>query len=683
MTLILNRFVPSALLLLLGVGLTACGVKNKPAPASHDSPVSATGTAKDPVLPSEAVTSPSNAPLKPIGITTGAPGLATSISSNPYIEATLGSTIPSAATWTKARWIEKAAKALRNGHGLGQGDNLPALLALPESKIVEHFMADPRFIDTVLDFGMFFLGQKSDSIRDSLGSFDGEVFSGRAAITAAREVQKNGDFLKLLQLQQPVYLSSTSAPFAGADEQELTPAQLREKRFAMLNQRIANLRALLSGQQTPDPKAFCDSFNGENGILQIVTNMGLPISVSLPLLLSGDGISSLVLKCTFGVPIEVDEKALLETFASYTVSLRSLAENLIPERYSPKALDALQILDGAVVGVPTAQSKHDILGFWSRLTNSSTNFNRKRAEHMLNRYFCDDLKPITVLAPVDHTQGKHATDSGCQSCHYKLDPMAGFFKNIGILGTNFNGLSTMQFDDNAQQPMAEYVKAWANPENAPRAWNVGYIRSSTHESLNEYGESIEDLYAIIERAPEVKQCLVRRMFEHFISKDQVIDPGYLEWLANTFVEQSKFNSSMAFKATLATLVTSRTFKETNPKSTTCYDMQPGVDPANRPPCAVAFLLQKNCASCHTGVGAAGGLDLAGWTRDAKGIETFPHKTLEGTQRDANESFKRVLDRLTSTNPMLRMPLNMQMSAQDTAELYKWLNTKLDSTGAAQ
>ncbi len=71
------------------------------------------------------------------------------------------------------------------------------------------------------------------------------------------------------------------------------------------------------------------------------------------------------------------------------------------------------------------------------LANSSTNYNRKRAAYVLKRFFCDDLNPVGFEDPAEHIGGAHGSQTSCYACHYKLDPMAGFFRNHGALVWRF------------------------------------------------------------------------------------------------------------------------------------------------------------------------------------------------------------------------------------------------------
>src|SRR5262245_63403996 len=69
------------------------------------------------------------------------------------------------ALWQKRWWIEKTARILRGGYGLGPGDDINALLALPEEEIARRFMSDVRFGDTILDFTLYFVGSTTDAMK--------------------------------------------------------------------------------------------------------------------------------------------------------------------------------------------------------------------------------------------------------------------------------------------------------------------------------------------------------------------------------------------------------------------------------------------------------------------------------------------------------------------------------------
>ena len=312
----------------------------------------------------------------------------------------------------------------------------------------------------------------------------------------------------------------------------------------------------------------------------------------------------------------------------------------------------------------------------SRLTNSSTNRNRKRAAYVLKRFFCDDMLAIPVEDIEGHTEGKHGSDPACNSCHYRLDPMAGFFKDRGILFSDFSKSNFIVFDDNATVAKDEYVKPWRAPESSGREWDIGYIRSLRKSSLNSYGESFDDLFALLRQAPEVRQCLVRRMFEYSTSPDQLIDGGYLNYVTGKFNQMAKENSARAFKQTLKTLLLSKTFAEADPARDQCYDFEPNYNPENAPPCQVAYIIQTNCKGCHSSSSRqVGGLSLSNWMDLGNGEKSFEHLDAEGKQIARKETMQRMLDRISSTDVKKRMPKG-DMSVVHRDLLFRWLNTQV-------
>jgi hypothetical protein len=109
------------------------------------------------------------------------------------------------AVWQKRWWIEKTARILRGGYGLGPSDDINALLALPEEEIARRFMKDVRFGDTILDFNMYFLGFKIDDLKDD-GVYRRAAFDFSNAVAAAQALQTGGDYLKLFDLEGPFFM---------------------------------------------------------------------------------------------------------------------------------------------------------------------------------------------------------------------------------------------------------------------------------------------------------------------------------------------------------------------------------------------------------------------------------------------------------------------------------------------
>jgi len=194
-------------------------------------------------------------------------------------------------------------------------------------------------------------------------------------------------------------------------------------------------------------------------------------------------------------------KVSIEVMPARFVEMNSLLAQLEPRNYMPKSIRELKTLDAAAWHVDI--SRVNMKRFWDALPNSSTNMNRKRASYILKRFYCDDLTPVSVEQPAQHASGnRHADDPGCQSCHYKLDPMAGFFRNHGYKGIdftkgNFGSSSTsssekyIYFDDTASAKLSEYVKNWRSSDD-PNRLNIGYIRSLEHPELNDYSENSEN-----------------------------------------------------------------------------------------------------------------------------------------------------------------------------------------------
>src|SRR6476619_3398568 len=77
---------------------------------------------------------------------------------SPRASEALRVSVPAQSPWEKRWWIDKTAKLLRAGEGIGPDDDLEALLKMSEEEIARHFMNDPRFADALLDFNMYFMG---------------------------------------------------------------------------------------------------------------------------------------------------------------------------------------------------------------------------------------------------------------------------------------------------------------------------------------------------------------------------------------------------------------------------------------------------------------------------------------------------------------------------------------------
>jgi hypothetical protein len=319
------------------------------------------------------------------------------------------------------------------------------------------------------------------------------------------------------------------------------------------------------------------------------------------------------------------------------------------------------------------------------LRNSSTNLNRKRGAYMLKRFFCDDLTPVGFEVPKEHVSGAHGSDTTCYNCHYKLDPMAGFFRTRGAYFFDYATEEGLIFDDLATVDREKYETAWRAPKSSTRSWNIGYIRSPRFEEHNLYGESVADLTGIVRSAPEAKRCLMRRLFEYFVAEDQTLDGGYLDEFTRTFEQEAAQNSSAAMKNAIVRILLSKTYHQANADPQQCYDFAPGGKHDGAPPCRVAFILQKNCAQCH-GAGGNGiaNLDLTSWILAPDGrTHTFPHLDRDRKQMVPQDTLARMAERLSSTDPARRMPMQMVMDGRERQELFLWAQQELERASKGQ
>jgi hypothetical protein len=254
--------------------------------------------------------------------------------------------------------------------------------------------------------------------------------------------------------------------------------------------------------------------------------------------------------------------------------------------------------------------------------------------------------------------------------------MAGFFRDYGKQFVNYAGQNTIVFDDGATQSKPDYDQNWKRDLPPGQLWNIGYVRSSTDPTVNTYGTSIDDLLGIMKTAPEARQCFVKRLFQYLVSPDQTIDGDYLALLTNEFnTETAQVSSGYALKQAAARIVLSKTFLNSNPDTSQCYDFGSAPTPSNRPPCQVASILTNRCTKCHGSTANAPFLDLSHWQTFPDGTSDFPHLDGSGQQVPAAETFRRLIDRLSTDDPDRRMPYLSDMPALERATLFKWVSSQ--------
>lgn len=583
----------------------------------------------------------------------------------------------------KRWWIQKAVRALRNGDGALDDAETARLQGLSEPQVVDELLASPRFADTVVDFGLYWLGIKSDKLgypdgKDPFASFTGSVLSVPQAFYGARLVLDGGDVLGLFTEKAPLVAEPLSPVF---DFETMKFAEdSRGDRHAMYEKVEAAFGRLEALVAVGGPIPFNEYCRATREIREFASgDNGIPFDF-IRAFFSKDALKvyspcfSSEGKDDSGAPpppieLAAEVPAIITALHEKARKMIAYLDELEPDVYTPHDFASIKLLDLPRMGLAPDEGPKPLSWLFRLVPNSSTNADRKRANYVLKRFFCDDLTPINVVLPESHAEGKHAADPACQSCHYKLDPMAGFFRTRGNSGIDFAGKETITFDDFADKPLSEYEEAWKNTSgDAAHPWNVGFVRSSTDATLTDWGDhpenpTLDDLFGVIQRAPEVKRCLVRRMFQYFVAEGQTMDAGWLDHLASRYTETAQTSPAAAFKDTVKALVTSNTFKASDPASEQCYDFAPGASAVGKPPCKVAYILEKNCASCHTGAGAQGGLDLTKWGKTQDGEVGF-----EGAKPGALQA---IVDRLSVADPALRMPLARHMDEGERDALYRW------------
>ena len=104
---------------------------------------------------------------------------------------------------------------------------------------------------------------------------------------------------------------------------------------------------------------------------------------------------------------------------------------------------------------------------------------------------------------------------------------------------------------------------------------------------------------------------------------------------------------------------------------------PGAKRDGAPPCDVAYILDKNCAQCHSGAEPSGRLNLTRWTTaNGSMAPSFPHRGADGKTVGAHETFARLVERLSTSDPALRMPKQMAMPSQERQALFLWAQEEL-------
>jgi len=598
-------------------------------------------------------------------------------------------------TWHKSWWIDKAARLLRGGEGLGPEDDLQALLALPKEEIVRRFMQDARFGDTILDFNLFFLGFKSDVLKAD-GIYDRTVFDFPNAVTAAQALLRGGDYHKLFDFEGSFFMAPLRTEPLGDPPQPgdegLSAPQLRAKAIGEAREAFEYVLEFATAKPAPSAAALC-------GKVAELAESASALTAKLyrafddaeifalirgevltrPLHVLGQVVEK---ECGGKTPPAAARERVTEALRRALQQVdRAFAEMA---KFEPAIYQPRTVLDFKPYDLAAFPTKQRWLSFGFEqgiaLGNSSTNFNRKRSAYILKRFFCDDLIPVGFENPIEHVSGAHGSQTTCFACHHKLDPMAGFFRSYGAFFFNYAQEPEIIFDDLASKDRKLYEAVWKAARKAAPAWNVGYIRSSRYQSSNNYGSTMADLSRIARAAPEVKRCLMRRLFEYVVAEHQTIDSGYLDHLTKQFEAETARSSSSAMKNAIVRVLLSKAYDEPDADPKRCYDLAPGETNRTGPPCRVAAILNKNCSQCHSTGAAqenAARFDVGAWILAPGGKErAFRHVDASSVQLTAQESLSRLIERLSTHDQSQRMPKGRVMPSDERQELFLWAQEEL-------
>jgi hypothetical protein len=584
----------------------------------------------------------------------------------------------------KVEWLEKTAKMLRYGDGIGPHDDVAALTAMSKEDVVDLWMKDPRFGDAVLAFNLYYVGRDRDQLKSPLPgggfAYDPTLFEFPQVLASAKAVLEGGNYFSLYEGNPPFVDQPNPAlvPAAGDPPSDVERASVG----LQMDQAIA--------QAPADRAGACDAF--VQASLQATNRLrllGFAPAVQLrQTWLTKNPSYPLTVDCSADATTSVDQ--LVTSMRAVRVAIDAIWKSFVARRIAQqvKWISDLPETPVAFDGLPPLVP---VLGatFFTTLPSTSTNFHRKRAAYMLRTYFCDDLTPLELpqTDPGDGgTSDVHASNPTCQSCHYRLDPMGALFRDVGAKGRNFSGQGHITFDDAitfSGSAYDHYLSQWRNQDGSFRAgyWVIGRDGKPQREQdwTDADGDTLSGLWSYMRRSNVVKSCLVRKLAEYVLGPKQVYDREWLGQISESLEDGPQ--SAEAFKGVLKSLLLSKTFAMHDPAPGVCYDIPDGASP-NRSPCAIAHIVSTQCAGCHDSAdGPVDGplrLDFTQWVDVGGGVYSWPHHDKDGNQLPRAESLRRILERITASDLSRRMPLFRALSAEDFTTFRGWLTTTLEN-----
>lgn len=494
---------------------------------------------------------------------------------------------------SKQEWTEKAARFFLNGSSLSE-DELALIKNLPEDQILQRLLGDIRFSATALNFALQYLGFRDEKYKhlpgETMASFENSALELPNAINAAIEMTKeNGNFFKIFE-EADTSLLLPIRPInirrLMPEEKNLSHEELVDLAFVGM---IEKIETFIGGsiKSEDDKKKLCGL--DESFFTEFYRRSGISFDLLNRIITGPPGILPIFIYCNNGetTPSEnlvADQKKNYDRLPEIILILKRMG----PKDYFIKTVLDIRPLPEIFQRNPeTPSTGHLPQEMWFKLPNSSTNLNRKRGAYALKRFFCDDLNPIGTLMP-EHpdASNRHASDPSCQACHYKLDPMAGFFRYRGGFGDKINPEveDTVRFSDGASADLSSYLSEWQTKDGS---WNVAYVRSASDASKNSYSKNpdpgLADLFSLVRETPEGKQCFAKTAARFVLGSEVGIDPEYIDLLASNFSSNEAQSSAHALRQLFSSLVQSRSFKTRDLVPGECYDFASGEQEANRPP----------------------------------------------------------------------------------------------------
>ena len=278
--------------------------------------------------------------------------------------------------------------------------------------------------------------------------------------------------------------------------------------------------------------------------------------------------------------------------------------------------------------------------------------------------------------------GRTAPRRRCFACHYKLDPMAGFFRTYGAHFYDYSRSPASSSSTISPPRTASATRPHGGAARAPSAhWNIGYSARPAGRAQ----QLRRDRWRICRAssaAPEVKRCLMKRLFEYFVAENQTIDGGYLDHLTRAVRRGGgRRTRQRPIKNAIVRIAQERGLRaaQCRPASTATTGARL-QSPARARPAVSPSSCKRTARSAIGGRRrtALPGLDVSSVDHGARWPQ--PHlpatSTTACTQRPARHLCSHRRAAVDLTMPRQRMPKSRVMPSQERQELFLWAQEEL-------